>query len=132
MIFGWKWLTGAFFRSSLMAGGGKRGISNPWLLEESEETRGLGFDELRQQQRRIIEGTKAFLVFFWASLRGAFIWTSIHQPVLKFYYLFIKGSCFLCLQEQRCACNDLNWMLLLKWNFESPDFAHIHGFFFGV
>lgn len=45
-----------------MAGGVKRGVTNPWLLEESEETRGLGFDELRQQQRRIIEGTGAFLV----------------------------------------------------------------------
>ncbi|XP_064890480.1 syntaxin-8 isoform X3 [Columba livia] len=43
-------------RSSLMTGGAKRGVTNPWLLEESEETRGLGFDDLRQQQRRIIEG----------------------------------------------------------------------------
>ncbi|NXC67411.1 STX8 protein, partial [Anhinga anhinga] len=42
-------------RSSLMSGGVKRGVTNPWLLEESEETRGLGFDDLRQQQRRIIE-----------------------------------------------------------------------------
>uniref|UniRef100_A0A8C5IFK4 Syntaxin-8 n=1 Tax=Junco hyemalis TaxID=40217 RepID=A0A8C5IFK4_JUNHY len=48
-------------RSSLMAGGAKRGITNPWLLEESEETRGLGFDELRQQQRRIIEEQDAGL-----------------------------------------------------------------------
>ncbi|XP_017587084.1 PREDICTED: syntaxin-8 isoform X1 [Corvus brachyrhynchos] len=48
-------------RSSLMAGGVKRGITNPWLLEESEETRGLGFDELRQQQRRIIEEQDAGL-----------------------------------------------------------------------
>lgn len=57
-----------------MAGGAKRGITNPWLLEESEETRGLGFDELRQQQRRIIEGTRAFLVVLSISgtLRGAF------------------------------------------------------------
>ncbi|KAF4798601.1 hypothetical protein TURU_062494 [Turdus rufiventris] len=44
-----------------MAGGAKRGITNPWLLEESEETRGLGFDELRQQQRRIIEEQDAGL-----------------------------------------------------------------------
>lgn len=58
----WASLTEAIFRSSLMAGGVKRGVTNPWLLEESEETRGLGFDELRQQQRRIIEGTGAFLV----------------------------------------------------------------------
>ncbi|KAM6345221.1 syntaxin-8 isoform 2-T2 [Alca torda] len=42
-------------RSSLMTGGVKRGVTNPWLLEESEETRGLGFGDLRQQQRRIIE-----------------------------------------------------------------------------
>ncbi|XP_039418194.1 syntaxin-8 isoform X3 [Corvus cornix cornix] len=48
-------------RSSLMAGGVKRGVTNPWLLEESEETRGLGFDELRQQQRRIIEEQDAGL-----------------------------------------------------------------------
>lgn len=74
-VWGWKSLTGAFFRSSLMAGGAKRGITNPWLLEEPEETRGLGFDELRQQQRRIIEGTRAFLLVLSISgaLRGAFI-----------------------------------------------------------
>ncbi|XP_009576048.1 PREDICTED: syntaxin-8, partial [Fulmarus glacialis] len=48
-------------RSSLMTGGVKRGVTNPWLLEESEETRGLGFDDLRQQQRRIIEEQDAGL-----------------------------------------------------------------------
>ncbi|KAM6317553.1 syntaxin-8 isoform 3-T3 [Podargus strigoides] len=48
-------------RSSLMTGGVKRGITNPWLLEESEETRGLGFDDLRQQQQRIIEEQDAGL-----------------------------------------------------------------------
>ncbi|NXG49425.1 STX8 protein, partial [Psilopogon haemacephalus] len=48
-------------RSSLMAGGVKRGVSNPWLLEEPEDTRGLGFDDLRQQQRRIIEEQDAGL-----------------------------------------------------------------------
>ncbi|XP_009070565.1 PREDICTED: syntaxin-8, partial [Acanthisitta chloris] len=47
--------------SSLMTGGVKRGVTNPWLLEESEETRGLGFDDLRQQQRRIIEEQDAGL-----------------------------------------------------------------------
>uniref|UniRef100_A0A8V1AKX6 Syntaxin-8 n=1 Tax=Gallus gallus TaxID=9031 RepID=A0A8V1AKX6_CHICK len=47
--------------SSLMAGGVKRGVTNPWLLEESEETRGLGFDDIRQQQRRIIEEQDAGL-----------------------------------------------------------------------
>ena len=44
-----------------MAGGVKRGVTNPWLLEESEETRGLGFDDIRQQQRRIIEGRRVCL-----------------------------------------------------------------------
>ncbi|POI30314.1 hypothetical protein CIB84_005936, partial [Bambusicola thoracicus] len=47
--------------SSLMAGGVKRGVTNPWLVEESEETRGLGFDDIRQQQRRIIEEQDAGL-----------------------------------------------------------------------
>nr|XP_033817838.1 syntaxin-8 isoform X2 [Geotrypetes seraphini] len=41
-------------RSSLMTGGGLYGVTNPWLLEEPEETRGLGFGEIRQQQQRII------------------------------------------------------------------------------
>ncbi|KAJ7406238.1 hypothetical protein BTVI_66000 [Pitangus sulphuratus] len=44
-----------------MTGGVKRGVTNPWLLEEPEETRGLGFDDLRQQQRRIIEEQDAGL-----------------------------------------------------------------------
>lgn len=44
-------------RSSLMTGGAKRGVPNPWLFEEPEETRGLGFDEIRQQQQKIIQGT---------------------------------------------------------------------------
>ena len=35
----------------------KRGTPNPWLSEEPEETRGLGFDEIRQQQQKIIQGT---------------------------------------------------------------------------
>uniref|UniRef100_A0A8C4JK84 Syntaxin-8 n=1 Tax=Dromaius novaehollandiae TaxID=8790 RepID=A0A8C4JK84_DRONO len=48
-------------RSSLMTGGVKRGVINPWLLEESEETRGLGFDDIRQQQRRIIQEQDAGL-----------------------------------------------------------------------
>jgi len=55
-----------------MTGGVKRGVSNPWLLEEAEETRGLGFDDLRQQQRRIIEGTRVILFMSIArALRGA-------------------------------------------------------------
>ncbi|XP_029456188.1 syntaxin-8 isoform X5 [Rhinatrema bivittatum] len=41
-------------RSSLMTGKCHHGVSNPWLLEEPEETRGLGFGEIRQQQQRII------------------------------------------------------------------------------
>lgn len=63
-----------------MTGGVKRGVTNPWLLEESEETRGLGFDDLRQQQRRIIEGTGVFLGFFISIariLRGALVRKSI-------------------------------------------------------
>lgn len=34
----------------------KRGAPNPWLFEEPEETRGLGFEEIRQQQQKIIQG----------------------------------------------------------------------------
>ncbi|KAI5162745.1 Syntaxin-8 [Manis pentadactyla] len=46
-------------RSSLMTGGAKRGVPSPWLLEEPEETRGLGVDGIRQQQQQIIqEGLK--------------------------------------------------------------------------
>lgn len=44
-----------------MAGGA--GVSggaagNPWLINESEETKGLGFGEIKQQQQRIIEGQR--------------------------------------------------------------------------
>ncbi|KAI5934788.1 Coiled-coil domain-containing protein 3, partial [Manis javanica] len=42
-------------RSSLMTGGAKRGVPSPWLLEEPEETRGLGVDGIRQQQQQIIQ-----------------------------------------------------------------------------
>ncbi|XP_076792698.1 syntaxin-8 isoform X4 [Arvicanthis niloticus] len=42
-------------RSSLMSKEAKRGTPNPWLCEEPEETRGLGFDEIRQQQQKIIQ-----------------------------------------------------------------------------
>ncbi|KAM6174396.1 syntaxin-8 isoform 2-T2 [Erethizon dorsatum] len=48
-------------RSSLMREEAKRGAPNPWLLEEPEETRGLGFDELRQQQQKIIQEQDAGL-----------------------------------------------------------------------
>ncbi|RXM34235.1 Syntaxin-8 [Acipenser ruthenus] len=51
-----------FSRSSLMTGGGgQRGSSNPWLMDEPEETRGLGFTEIKQQQQRIIEAQDAGL-----------------------------------------------------------------------
>ncbi|XP_076027180.1 syntaxin-8 [Genypterus blacodes] len=46
-------------RSTLMAGGGGghggAAAANPWLINESEETVGLGFGEIKQQQQRIIE-----------------------------------------------------------------------------
>ena len=42
--------------SSLVTGGAKRGVPNPWLFEELEETRGFGFDEIRQQQQKILQG----------------------------------------------------------------------------
>ena len=42
-----------------MAGGaGASGgvAANPWLVNESEETRGLTFGEIKHHQQRIIEG----------------------------------------------------------------------------
>ncbi|XP_050775401.1 syntaxin-8 isoform X2 [Gopherus flavomarginatus] len=48
-------------RSNLMTGGVKRGVTNPWLLEETEETSGLNFGEIRQQQQRIIQEQDAGL-----------------------------------------------------------------------
>ncbi|KAM3846821.1 syntaxin-8 isoform 2-T2 [Vipera latastei] len=48
-------------RSSLMAGGVRREVTNPWLVEEPEETRGLDFHDIRQQQQRIIEEQDAGL-----------------------------------------------------------------------
>ncbi|XP_060111309.1 syntaxin-8 [Heteronotia binoei] len=49
-------------RSTLMTGGVQRGpATNPWLVEEPEETRGLGFVEIQQQQRRVIEEQDAGL-----------------------------------------------------------------------
>lgn len=53
-----------FHRSKLMAGGAgaSGGMSaNPWLVNESEETRGLTFGEIKQQQQRIIEGIDKWL-----------------------------------------------------------------------
>ncbi|XP_007435617.2 syntaxin-8, partial [Python bivittatus] len=48
-------------RSSLMTGGVRREVTNPWLVEEPEETRGLDFQDIRQQQQRIIEEQDAGL-----------------------------------------------------------------------
>ncbi|ROI15690.1 Syntaxin-8, partial [Anabarilius grahami] len=49
-------------RSSLMTGGyGSGPAVNPWLVNEPEETRGLGFGEIKQQQQQIIEAQDAGL-----------------------------------------------------------------------
>uniref|UniRef100_A0A3P8UXX6 Syntaxin-8 n=1 Tax=Cynoglossus semilaevis TaxID=244447 RepID=A0A3P8UXX6_CYNSE len=51
-------------RSSLLTGGaGSSGgvAANPWLVNESEETRGLTFGEIKQQQQQIIEAQDAGL-----------------------------------------------------------------------
>ncbi|XP_061590607.1 syntaxin-8 [Cololabis saira] len=50
-------------RSSLMGGGGASGGSaaNPWLINETDETKGLTFGEIKQQQQRIIEAQDAGL-----------------------------------------------------------------------
>lgn len=43
-------------RSTLMGAGTSGGVAaNPWLINESEETRGLTFGEIKQQQQRVIE-----------------------------------------------------------------------------
>ncbi|TNN55259.1 Syntaxin-8 [Liparis tanakae] len=41
----------------MAAGAGTSGgvAANPWLVNESEETQGLTFGEIKQQQQRIIE-----------------------------------------------------------------------------
>ncbi|XP_029917506.1 syntaxin-8 [Myripristis murdjan] len=51
-------------RSTLMdrgAGASGGGTTNPWLINESEETKGLSFGEIKQQQQRIIEAQDAGL-----------------------------------------------------------------------
>ncbi|XP_074552849.1 syntaxin-8 [Halichoeres trimaculatus] len=50
-------------RSTLMSegAGGSRGAANPWLINETDETRGLSFGEIKQQQQRIIEAQDAGL-----------------------------------------------------------------------
>ncbi|KAG5278995.1 hypothetical protein AALO_G00104980 [Alosa alosa] len=49
-------------RTTLMSsGGGQGGVVNPWLVDETEETRGLNFGEIKQQQQQIIEAQDAGL-----------------------------------------------------------------------
>ncbi|KAM9792131.1 syntaxin-8 [Neosynchiropus ocellatus] len=51
-------------RSSLMSGMPQTSTgqaANPWLVNESEETRGLSFGEIKQQQQRVIEAQDAGL-----------------------------------------------------------------------
>ncbi|CAG5947628.1 unnamed protein product [Menidia menidia] len=51
-------------RSTLMAGGAAASgntSTNPWLINESEETKGMNFGEIKQQQQRIIEAQDAGL-----------------------------------------------------------------------
>ncbi|KAK7929928.1 hypothetical protein WMY93_006323 [Mugilogobius chulae] len=48
-------------RSSLMAGGTSGNAANPWLINETEETKGLSSGEIKQQQQRIIEAQDAGL-----------------------------------------------------------------------
>ncbi|XP_070684085.1 syntaxin-8 [Pempheris klunzingeri] len=50
-------------RSTLMGqGGASQGVAaNPWLVNETEETRGLTFGEIKQQQQRVIEAQDAGL-----------------------------------------------------------------------
>lgn len=40
----------------MTSGNGSGPAVNPWLVNESEETRGLGFGEIKHQQQQIIEG----------------------------------------------------------------------------
>ncbi len=52
------------YRSTLMAegAGASRGVAaNPWLVNETDETRGLTFGEIKQQQQQIIEGNYALM-----------------------------------------------------------------------
>ncbi|XP_068178609.1 syntaxin-8 [Antennarius striatus] len=51
-------------RSALLtegAGGGPGVATNPWLINETEETRGLSFGEIKNQQQQIIEAQDAGL-----------------------------------------------------------------------
>ena len=42
-------------------GGGGGGAANPWLVDEPEETRGLSFGDIKQQQQSIIQGERGQL-----------------------------------------------------------------------
>ncbi|XP_033830072.1 syntaxin-8 [Periophthalmus magnuspinnatus] len=48
-------------RSSLMTGGNGGAAANPWLINETDETKGLSFGEIKQQQQRIINAQDAGL-----------------------------------------------------------------------
>ncbi|KAJ0032954.1 hypothetical protein NQD34_000061 [Periophthalmus magnuspinnatus] len=47
--------------SSLMTGGNGGAAANPWLINETDETKGLSFGEIKQQQQRIINAQDAGL-----------------------------------------------------------------------
>ncbi|XP_069786362.1 syntaxin-8 isoform X2 [Narcine bancroftii] len=48
-------------RTSLMSSDTKTGFNSPWLMEESEETKGLDFNEIKDQQQWIIQEQDAGL-----------------------------------------------------------------------
>lgn len=51
-------------RSTLMgdgAGISQGVVTNPWLVNETEETRGLTFGEIKEQQQQIIDGNEKLL-----------------------------------------------------------------------
>ncbi|XP_032900506.1 LOW QUALITY PROTEIN: syntaxin-8 [Amblyraja radiata] len=48
-------------RTSLISTDPKTDLTNPWLMEEPEETRGLGFSEIKHQQHMIIQEQDAGL-----------------------------------------------------------------------
>lgn len=67
-----------FYSSSLMGEGAgvSRGVAaNPWLVNETEETRGLTFGEIKEQQQRIIEGNQTLLSTWniWLDLCSPFL-----------------------------------------------------------
>lgn len=122
----WNLFPDLIFRSSLMAGGVKRGVTNPWLLEESEETRGLGFDDIRQQQRRIIEGRRVCLYVIGMSPHEKVSAVTCAEALLA--GAVSPSSCgWLLLSEQKqcCACSIPCWEHLLKAAF--PNNLHADG-----